>query len=143
MYEKAVTALYLHETSEEAENFLDYYWVAQHRLAEAVIETFGEEVPKDNLEETRKMYERVKEKFMVTACRKCDSKRVNHTWSKLDFVSMARAAGSLRKFIVPAYYLPLQHTQATVPSILSHLEEVEGGGIVFTDDPKGKKPTTP
>lgn len=133
MYEKAITALYLHAKPEEAENFLDYYWIAQHKLAQAVIETFGEEVlPKDKLEETYKMYEQVKDKFMVTACRKCDSKQLNHTWSKLDFVSMARAAGSLGKFIVPAYYLPLQHTHATIRAILARLEEVGEDGIAFT-----------
>jgi hypothetical protein len=132
MYEKAITALYLHVAPEQAENFVDYYWVAQQKLAHAVIETFGEEtLPRDKLEETRRMYKQLKERFMVSACRSCDSKQLNHTWSKLNFVAMAKAAGSLGKFIVPAYYIPLQHTHATVRSVLSRLEEADGG-IVFT-----------
>ncbi len=133
MYEEAITALYLHAVPDEAENFLDYYWVAQHKLTQAVIETFGETaLPKDKLEETRAMYVQVRDKFMVSACKECGAKRVNHTWSKLNFVAMAKVVGTLGKFIVPAYYLPTQHTHATVRSILSRLEEVENGGVTFT-----------
>lgn len=139
MYEEAITALYLHAAPEEADNFLDYYWIAQHKLARAVIDTFGEEaLPKDKLEETRSMYAQLKDKFMVTACGKCDTKQLNHTWSKLNFVAMAKVAGTLGKFIVPAYYLPLQHTHATVRSIFARLEEVEDG-IVFVGNAQRKE----
>ncbi|HEV2315181.1 MAG TPA: DUF5677 domain-containing protein [Candidatus Acidoferrales bacterium] len=95
MYERAITGLYLHVKPEEAENFIDYYWVGQHKLALSVIETFGEEsLPKDKLAETLSMYEQIKDRFMVTACRKCETKQLNHTWSKLNFVAMTKVTGS-------------------------------------------------
>lgn len=33
MYERAVTAWYLHSKPDETENYLDFYWVSQHRIA--------------------------------------------------------------------------------------------------------------
>lgn len=140
MYEVAITALYIHATPAEAENFYDYYWVAQHKLAQAVAVTFGEgALPKDKVEETTKMYNQVKNKFLVTTCKKCGSKQVGYSWSKLDFVSMAKAAGSLGEFVVPAYYLPLQHTHTTMRSILSRLEEVSPGELAFTGGAQRKE----
>ena len=42
MYERVVTAWYLHANPEETQDFMDFYWVAQHKLARAVVDTFGE-----------------------------------------------------------------------------------------------------
>jgi hypothetical protein len=137
MFEKAITAHFVHEEPQETENFLDYYWVTQHKLAQRVNETFGEEVlPKDKVEETRQMYAQVKHRFMVKRCKDCGTTQLNHTWSKLDFVSMAKVAGILGNFIVPAYYLPLQHKHATVRSILSRLEAVDDGRFALTSRPQ-------
>ncbi len=132
MYEKAVTAWYLHANPEETEKFMDFYWVSQQKLARAVVDTFGERVlPKDKLEETEKMYRSVRDKFMVTDCERCGTKKLNYAWSKLDFVSMARRVGSIGQFIVPAYYVPTQQAHTTMRAILSRLEEGEDNGIVF------------
>lgn len=132
MYERAVTAWHLHSHPEETENYLDFFWVSQHKLARAVADTFGEGVlPKDKLEEMERMYEEVRDKFIVTACEGCGTKQLNYTWTKLDFVTMARRVGSIGQFIVPAYYLPTQQAHSTVRAILSRLEEGEDNGIVF------------
>lgn len=135
MYERAITAWYLHANPRETDNFLDFYWVNQHRLARAVSDTFGSEaLPKDKLEETEEMYRQVRDRFMVNACEKCHTKEVNYTWSKLDFVSMARQVPSIGQLIVPAYSIPTQQTHSTVRAIISRLEEVEDGGISFVGD---------
>lgn len=133
MYERAVTAWYLHSKPEETDNYLDFYWVSQRRLARAVTDTFGEGVlPKDKLEEVEEMYQSVRDRFQVTVCEKCKKKQVNYTWSKLDFVSMAREVGSLGQFVVPAYYIPTQQAHSTVRAILSRLEEgKEENSIIF------------
>lgn len=132
MYERMVTAWYLHGNPEETENFMDFYWVSQHKLARAVADTFGEGVlPKDKLEETEKMYKEVRDRFMVTVCKKCGTKEPNYTWSKLDFISMAKRVPSIGQFIVPAYYIPTQQAHTTMRAILSRLEEGQDNGIVF------------
>ena len=76
------------------------------------------------------MYREVRDRFMVTAC-DCGKKQLNYTWSKMDFVSMARTVESLGQFIVPAYYVPTQQAHSTVRAVLSRLEEGKDNGIVF------------
>ena len=50
MYERAVTARYLHLNPNEADAFLDFYWIAQHKEIEAVKRTFGLDVlPADKI----------------------------------------------------------------------------------------------
>jgi hypothetical protein len=131
MYERAVTAWYLHSRPEETENFMDFYWVSQHKLARAVTGTFGDILPKDKLDEVERMYREVRDRFMVTVCEKCGKQQPNYTWTKLDFVSMARTVGSLGQFIVPAYYIPTQQAHSTVRAVLSRLEEGKDNGIIF------------
>jgi len=76
-------------------------------------------------------FEKVKENFLVTDCKTCGSKRVNHTWSKLDFASMARGTGDLGKLLAQAYYEPLNHGHSTSEAIVSRLERSPSGEIGF------------
>jgi len=137
MYERAVTARYLHLHPEEAKAFLDFHLVSQHRLTKAIEDTMGKNIlPKDKAQEVEINYQKVKAQFMVTACKKCGTKRLNHTWCKLDFVSMANAAGKIGQSIVPAYYLPMRHAHSTVAAILDRLEQPAGGGLAFDAGPQ-------
>ena len=123
MYERAVTARYLHQHPGEASAFVDFGWVSQYKLNERIKETFGEQVfnqcPdfKDQLEQTEKEYCEVKSQFMR-------GKKLNHTWSKLDFVTMAQRTGALGEpiFILLAYALPTQQVHSTMHAILSQVE---------------------
>ena len=137
MYERAVTARYLYVHPGEAEAFLDFHPIAMHKLAKAIEDTMGRgALPSDRMQKVEAEYQRVKDRFMVTDCERCGTKRLNHTWSKLDFVSMAKAAGDIGKLIVPAYYLPLRHAHSTVGAILDRLEASESGGLVFNSGPQ-------
>lgn len=82
------------------------------------------------LEKNREEFDRVKDKFMVTDCEKCETKHLNHTWSKLDFVSMANTT-PLKKWLVPAYYIPMYHTHSTPTAIYARLQP---NGIGFNPD---------
>jgi hypothetical protein len=136
LYERAVTACYLHLHPEECDAFMDFYWVGQHRLGEAIRRTFGADaLPDEKFQEVRANYEAVKNRFIVTDCKKCGTTRLNHTWSKLDLVSMAAAAG-LGALIVPGYYIPTRQAHSTVHAILSRLEEAATGGIGFDPGPQ-------
>jgi hypothetical protein len=75
-------------------------------------------------------YQAVKDKFMITACEKCGTKRPNHTWNKLDFVAMANKT-SLGRLIVLGYYLPLRQAHATVASMFSRMVATDNDGIAF------------
>lgn len=137
LYERGVTLLYLNEHPEFMDDFLDFHHVSQRKLMLSINETMGEEiVSKEMADLVEAQYQEVKDKFMVTDCATCKTKRPNHTWNKLDFVAMAKKT-PLGQLIVPGYYLPLRQAHSTVASLLSRLEETEGGGIGF--DPEAQR----
>ena len=101
MYEHAVTLCYLHEHPEELEDFNDYHLIQDDKLIGRLIETFGKSIlPEKLVDETRTKAAAVREKFMITDCKTCDTKRLNHSWSKLDFVAMASAITQNRPLII-------------------------------------------
>jgi|SRR5579859_958492 len=131
LYERAVTLLYLQEHPEYMEDFLDFHHISQRKLLLAIKETMGGDViPEEVSADVEQRYQELKEKFMVTHCATCGTKRLNHTWNKLDFVATAKKT-TLWQIIVPGYYLPLRQAHSTVGSLFSRLEETEGGGVGF------------
>ncbi|MBZ5598435.1 MAG: DUF5677 domain-containing protein [Acidobacteriia bacterium] len=140
LYERAVTLRYLHEHPEELTDFWDYHHVSSYKLMVPVDETLGTKtVPEEMRAKLKTDFERVKERFMVTACDECGTKRLNHTWSKLDFVSMSKKTGVIGKLVVPGYYWPLRHAHATVGALLSRLEDSEVEGISFAPTAQRKE----
>lgn len=134
LYEHAVTLRYLHEHPEDLDNFWDFSYVAEHKVLKPIIETFGERAFENTPirpTEVEERFQSVKDRFMITDCRKCETKRLNHTWSKLDFATMAKRSGRLGTLIVPAYYTPLIHAHSNVASLTSRLAPLEGGGFTF------------
>jgi hypothetical protein len=128
MYERSVTAHYLHLHPELIDDFLEYYWVAQHKEVKAIVDNFGTSVLDPHLvKEIEENFARVRGRFAVVDCAKCGTKRLNHTWSKLDVVSMAKSGTVFGKFVVDAYYLPMRHAHSTVGAVSSRLLEAEGG----------------
>ena len=76
----------------------------EYKLFVAIEETFGKgSVSEKTASDLKERYEAVKDTFHVSLCNKCGTHRVNHTWSKLNFVAMARKTGSLGELTVPAY----------------------------------------
>lgn len=140
MYERAVTARYLHLHPEEADDFLDFHWVQQHRLARAIVDTLGPDtLPGEILARVEASYRAVKDRFTVADCHKCGTKRPSFTWSKLDLVSMAKAAGNLGDLIVPAYYIPTREAHSTAGALLSRLSEGDGGILTFSGELQPEK----
>lgn len=132
LYERAVTLRYLHEHPDEVSDFLDFHWIGQRKLMIACKETFGADVfDKDMEAHIEAEFQSVKEKFTVTAC-ECGAKRLNYTWNKLDFVSMAKQT-QLGKLIVLGYYEPLRVAHATVASMIAKMQLGRHGGIAFED----------
>jgi hypothetical protein len=135
LYERAVTLAYLNEHPEEIDAFTNFYWISQHKVVAALTSCYGDDVlPTQVIEETEGNYRAFKERYLVADCKTCGTKRLNHTWSRLDFVSMAKQSGSLGKLIVEAYYLPLSHAHSTMTSFLSRLEERPEEGFGFNPE---------
>jgi hypothetical protein len=89
MFERCVTAAYIHENPSVAQDFIDSDYIRRWKVAQAIEKVF--ELPpeeKQRKEDLKASAEKVKDKF-ITDCAKCGTKRPNHTWSKLDMVSMA------------------------------------------------------
>jgi hypothetical protein len=134
-YERAVTISYINDHPEEMENFVDYHAIAQRKLFYSLQETFGKDhMPLGSEDKMLADFNEVKEKFMVTACEKCGTRKLNHTWSKLDLVSMAKTTGSLGQMINQAYYVPMRRTHSTVAALLERFEVRSGGTVGFNPD---------
>jgi Family of unknown function (DUF5677) len=124
MYERVVTARFLHAHPEEVRNFIDFYWVNAYKVAKAIENVFGKgQLSAAKFDELATKHGEVVSWFLVTDCKKCGTQRVNHTWSKLDFVSMARATGATGNRIVDAYYL---HNGTSPQYVWGHRVPAEG-----------------
>jgi hypothetical protein len=129
MYEHTITLKYLHENPNELDAFFKFDRVQQHRLVKQIIDTFGENaLSPETVANTERDYADVKEKFMVKSCRSktCNEQRVGHSWSKLDFASMAKKAGALGSLIVPGYFEPLRHAHSTFRTMTDRLVISDG-----------------
>ncbi len=125
MYEHAVTIRYLHEHPDEVGVFMDFHHVQQHKLMRNILDTFGKDVLQSEVvADVEQKYADVKEDFLITDCETCGTKRLNNTWSKLDFVSMAKKAGAIGMLIVPGYFIPLRHAHSTFGGLKDRLEIV-------------------
>lgn len=107
-----------------------------HKITMPIVEIFGSgTIPEKVLANTETEFEKVKKQFMVRDCKNCGTEKLNHTWSKLDFVAMAKKTEHLSKLIVQAYYLPMRHGHATFGAILSRLEDgkiIRGASFIPT-----------
>jgi hypothetical protein len=129
MYEDAVTAHYLYLEPAEVGKFLDYLFVAEKKVMDA-IEREGGAMPPELREHTHREFERVKAAFIVKLCRECGRTGLNYRWSELDFVSMAMKCKGLSRLIVPAYLSLVNYTHASVGGLLArHEAQCDGFGF--------------
>jgi hypothetical protein len=126
MYEHVVTLHYLHEHPDEVSKFIAYGRIQNDKLASRLVETFGANIlPPEDVKRIKDRASEVKNDFMIPECDHPDAKkRLNHSWSKLDFVAMAKKTGELGKFVVLGYYMPLRHAHTSFAGIIERLEMV-------------------
>jgi hypothetical protein len=135
LYERAVTMAFLADNPSEVDAFLDYHAIAQHKLSTAIRKTMGPNILRKEQAETESEYLRVKDSYLITDCAKCGTKRLNHTWHKLDLVTMAHRT-IFGDNIVAGYYLPMGHAHSTVRALISRLEDTDSEGLGFNPDPQ-------
>lgn len=137
LYEKAVTLEYLNDNPEELEPFYEYRGVSDFKMMQSITDVFGPNVLTPEFQaQVRTEYERVKDRYMVTACRKCETTRVNFSWTKLDLAAMAKKTRILGKLIQSSYYIPMRHAHSTGASLIERLEHNEEG---FGFDPDAQR----
>jgi hypothetical protein len=128
LYEKAVTLEHLNNNPSELDAFLNHRYISEYKLFQAIADEFGPSALPENMrEESAEKYEQFKRNYLVTDCKKCNTKRVNFTWSKLSFVAMAKRTRILGKLMGSAYYLPMRHTHSTGASLIERLEYNDEG----------------
>ena len=79
--ERVVTARHLHVHPEEVRDFLDFYWVNAHKVAQAIENVFGKgQLSTAKIAELKSKREEAAPRFIVTDCYKCGTQRLNYTW---------------------------------------------------------------
>lgn len=126
MYEKAVTAEYLSLHPDTAEDFWNYYYVHMRKTSNQAKKYFGETFLSDvETAEIEEEYNRVKERFEETACKKCGTKKPQMSWTKNSIEAMISKDSLLKELYYDCYFLPTLQFHTTVPSILNRLEPIE------------------
>ena len=136
------TAEYLWKHPDEAESFKNYGKVADYKLLQSLRDCgAGHLVSQERAETVTRDYESVKADFEVTACKKCGTKRVNHSWNKKDFVSMARET-ALWPLVSTAYQQTTNQLHTTIGSIYARLDPkaiADNEGLMFDSNAQRKR----
>lgn len=122
MFERTVTLTYLHKHPDEVTLFYEYFWIDRHKRLPAYIEEYGAGISQKSIEETNANFERIRDNYMVTACKKCKTKRLNHAWSKKDIVTMAKDQGFIFQIIETAYYHALKEAHPKPSAMFDRIE---------------------
>lgn len=122
MYEKLVVARYLHLHPEEADAFWNFYAVG---LSKMKFPDILEKIDPDG---------KILDQFKNTP-KNGGGKKLQASWTKKDFVSMANEVG-LGEEIRNAYYLPLKFAHPSVYSILTKLEVKNNKLNVKSNEPQ-------
>jgi hypothetical protein len=127
MFERSVTVAYIHENPASVADFIDYEYIRRWKVLRAIEQTFGVSPENEAAKlQLKSNFDRVRDRFMVPDCEVCNTKRLNHTWSRLDIVSMTAQLRQrkLTSLVVPGYYLPLGQAHSTFASMALRVREV-------------------
>jgi|GEM_PF-1193779 len=113
MFERVTTAKYIHKHPDEADAFIHFFPMSRYKEMNAAKQFHLSEETIARLKDDR---EAVKDRYIVDDCKKCGTKKLNHSWTKIDIATMAKMV-SLDLSMVPGYYFPMQETHATMASI--------------------------
>lgn len=135
LFERALTAWYLTKHPDEAPNFEDYWHIQVYKLAGDARDLFGPAVVCDeDFARLERQAGEVRGRFMIPICATCRTERLNHTWTRMDVVSMARDCPEIGGYLLPAYKDTLAHAHANFGGILLRLGMDDEQGITFNDE---------
>ena len=105
------------------DSFTDYLYVAKRKQFQKLRESYDDLLDDDDFAHVEENFLKVKDKFLVTDCKKCGTPRVNHQWSKKDIISMAKAVDLDKNLTYFCYTEALSFAHPSVDSILKRVEE--------------------
>jgi hypothetical protein len=139
MFERLVTATYLHKNPDKSERFIAFEHIRGHKLAAAVQQaTGGTGIPGVVVEDLNAKRDAVKETF-TRECSEagCDRRLSMYSWSELDFVSMVgRADSNLKDVVWMAYTLPIAETHASLGAVWARATDRGDGYPEFSSREK-------
>lgn len=101
-----------------------------HILINAIETTFKKGlVEPEKAKEAEENYNKFKDEYKVTLCKARGTMRPGISWTPKDVLTMAKEVG-LTDFIVPAYYLPMQHAHPKVKGMLERVVKNAEGRFV-------------
>jgi len=124
MFERAVTAHYIHLHPDMAERYVAFSKVEKGKLARQWLEQFRHLLPPENVETLERA---------VAEQRDVRDEFPNGRWG-LDFVSMAREATLLWPLVGSCYYAALLHAHATLHSVEAFIHQRGDDGWGFDFD---------
>lgn len=121
MYERAVTAAFLHRHPVQVDAFLDFGHISDWKVADALYQAHGiEGISQAMYEEKKRLRDEVAASFRGTCREKgCDREVNRFHWASMDLVAMAKGDEALASLLPIAYYLPMAETHASVRALIS------------------------
>lgn len=138
MYEDSVTACFIALNPVEVQDFIDYDYVHHHKILSRGEKEFkAKGFPGLDSERIEKGYERVKDRFRMTLCKKCGTTRPQPSWSKLDVAAMAsKIHPEMERHYFPCYLWPTLHSHTTFYSLSHQFGDVVKAGLKNADEPQ-------
>jgi hypothetical protein len=141
LYERIVTMAYISTNQDGATSFLEYHYIHRGRLlhhAESFFGNLENYIDKAEIAEAKNEFIKHRDRFMQTKCKKCKTKILMYSWSKLDLASMAKKTG-LDTLYFPGYYYPTLQAHATTASMINRLKSSGRNPVSFDE---GSQPDT-
>ncbi len=134
MFERVVTLSYLAKHPDEIDLFNDFFTIDQYKRVQNYERREPGEFSRKVVEETKQRFEEVKDKYTITDCRMCKTKRLNHMWSKKNLIAMAEELGFSVDLIDVAYYRSLEEAHPKIDALFSRTKQ-EGDSVSYNERP--------
>jgi hypothetical protein len=142
MYERAVTAAYIFRNPEQADIFVKYHEIHQHKALVHLKRLGGStEMPDaETIATIEANYQKAKTEFTDEVCGKCHAKGVRHSWTKVNTADMAVAVSKgYSALYYDAFYKPTLELHTTTASILTRIVDEPDGSISFRGEAQRSK----
>jgi hypothetical protein len=134
MYERAVTAAYIFRNPEQADVFVKYHDIHQHKALVHLKRLGGStEMPDaETISTIEANYQKTKAAFTDEICQKCHATGTRRSWTKMNTADMAvSVSNGYSDLYYDAFYKPTLDLHTTAASIITRLEYEEDGSFSF------------
>ncbi len=136
MFERTVTNCYLVKHPEKTRLFWNFFVVTRRKHIGLITQVFPNLLEQDFVDEVVSEYDKVKEDYEVTACKKCGTKRINFAWLPDNILTMAKEISGLEATILHCYYRPLEETHPSAGAIVRRVRLSGEDSLTFDFETK-------